>query len=234
MMSLPEIRDVVRRYAGAAHADRGVADVALYRLALTHRSFDHATNCERLEFMGDAVLGAVAAQYLYRRYGDQDEGFLSRLRVQLVSGAALSQLCSRIPELARGLRMSSAMEAAGGRAHPDVLEDVFEAFVGALSIDVGGYETARAWLVGVFETEVDFAAAVLAARPRAAPPRTGPAPRFTVCNVVHVPGRCAKSFDVAAVVADPAGGDVEVGRGVGGSMAAARAAALRDAACREV
>lgn len=163
LLSLDDVRSVVGRYAGETVAERDITNVDLFRLALTHHSINQTpnTNGERLEFLGDAVLGCVAAEYLYQRYRTQDEGFMSRMRVHLVCGATLSRLCSRIPLLIAGIRMSHAVEQSGGRSNPDVLEDALEAFVGAIFMDVGGFAAARAWLVGLFEAEIDFAAAVL-------------------------------------------------------------------------
>lgn len=214
-ISIDDVRDIVRRYAGDTVADDDVQDIHLYRLALTHYSAQRIPhNGERLEFLGDAVLGAVAAEYVYIRYKAADEGFLSRMRVQLVCGATLARLCSRLPIIWRAIVMSVTAEAEGMRANPAVREDALEAFIGAIYMDRGGFRAARAWLIGLFEAEVDFAAAVLlatttttttaacAATTTVAPvkPKRGPGGAcgelmrrcddkavFSVCNVTHVP-----------------------------------------------
>src|SRR5579863_4917320 len=69
------------------------ADLTLFETALTHRSADGPNN-ERLEFLGDAVLGLVTAQHLFERFADADEGALSRLRASVVYGDSLAQLAA--------------------------------------------------------------------------------------------------------------------------------------------
>lgn len=109
----------------------------LYRVALTHRSLSsvhngHRVNNERLEYLGDAVLGAVVADYLYKKYPYQGEGFLTELRSKIVSRASLNQLSKKI-----GLfdlieyqhDQSGGFKSIGG--------DAFEAMVGAMYIDKG-------------------------------------------------------------------------------------------------
>jgi len=68
-------------------------DLALFETALTHRSAEGPNN-ERLEFLGDAVLGVITAQYLFERFAEADEGALSRLRASVVSGESLAQLAA--------------------------------------------------------------------------------------------------------------------------------------------
>ena len=105
---------------------------------------------ERLEFLGDAVLGLVTASYLYERYPAEDEGFMTRLRVRLVNGKMLADLCAKhtpLPSFVVGRRSDFG---------DDVVEDVFEAFLGALYLD-RGYDAAHRWIVGFFEDNVDFA-----------------------------------------------------------------------------
>ncbi len=109
----------------------------LYRVALTHRSSSsvhngHRINNERLEYLGDAVLGAVVAEFLYKKYPYQGEGFLTELRSKIVSRASLNQLSKKI-----GLfdlieyqhDQSGGFKSIGG--------DAFEAMVGAMYIDKG-------------------------------------------------------------------------------------------------
>lgn len=117
----------------------------LYRRALAHRS-----GCnERLEFLGDAVLGVVVASYLCERYPSANEGFLTRLRSRLVNGRMLSELCRVHTPLPNHVPTARALTGT-------VLEDVFEAFLGAMFVD-RGFEPTRRWIVGLFEENVDFA-----------------------------------------------------------------------------
>ena len=110
---------------------------------------------ERLEYLGDAVLGCVVAEYLYHRFPGENEGFLSRLRTGLVNGAALADLASELG-FERYVILSKQMEEGGGRETPAVLEDAFEAFAGAV-FTRGGYGAARTFLVSVMESTIDWA-----------------------------------------------------------------------------
>jgi ribonuclease III len=117
----------------------------LYELALTHRShaFEQApggpgpaTHNERLEFLGDAILGAVVTTLLYQDYPDLPEGDMALLRSSVVNTNALAELAR---ELGVGghLRLGRGEEASGGRAKPSLLANTLEALVGALYLDRG-------------------------------------------------------------------------------------------------
>jgi ribonuclease III len=127
-----------------------IRNLALYKRALTHRSVargetdSHLISNERLEFLGDAVLGFVTAEDLHHRFPDRDEGFLTRLRAKLVNGQALARAAQGI-ELATHVRMSGNMEQSGGRRNQTILADAFEALIGALYLDLG-LEAARAFI----------------------------------------------------------------------------------------
>lgn len=127
-------------------------DAQLLRQALSHRSVgDH--NNERLEFLGDAVLGFVISEALYRRFPEADEGQLSRLRVSLVKGSALADLAR---ELALGdqLRLGAGERSGGGRQRRSILADTLEAVIGALALDQG-LEICRQSLLRVFEERLE-------------------------------------------------------------------------------
>ena len=100
---------------------------------------------ERMEFLGDAVLGAIVAKYLYERYPEQQEGFLTEMRAKLVNGEKLSELCVRVG-LDRFIPNKNAKNA---------LEDTFEAFVSAIMLDLG-YEACENWVTAVIESNCDF------------------------------------------------------------------------------
>lgn len=116
--------------------------MALYRQALLHRSVlrgeadTHLQSYERLEFLGDAVLGFVTAEHLYREFPDRDEGFLTRVRAKIVNGQALARFAVRL-ELGPLIRMSENMDQSGGRQNPTILADALEAVIGALYLDLG-------------------------------------------------------------------------------------------------
>jgi ribonuclease-3 len=91
---------------------------------------------ERLEFLGDALVGAEVAEALFHRFPEKSEGDLSRLRARLVSGEALARCAERL-ELGRHLRVSKNADRSGTRTSRTVLADAFEALVGALYLDCG-------------------------------------------------------------------------------------------------
>jgi ribonuclease-3 len=116
-------------------------ELALFETALTHRSVDGPNN-ERLEFLGDAVLGLVTAEYLFERFGDADEGSLSRLRSRLVSGESLAQLAAGLA-IGELLALGPGELRSGGFRRESILADALEALCGALYLD-GGLTVARA------------------------------------------------------------------------------------------
>ena len=125
-----------------------ISDLALYEQALRHRSLlrgqlrSHLYSNERLEFLGDAVLGFVVAEYLYRHFPDETEGFLTRLRAKLVNGQALAEY-ARLLDLGPLILMSENMAQKDGRKNQTILADAFEAVIGALYLDLGFHEARR-------------------------------------------------------------------------------------------
>jgi ribonuclease-3 len=120
-------------------------DAELLELALTHRSFayEHGSlpHNERLEFLGDAVLGVVVTKYLYERFPDLPEGQLAKLRAAVVNARALA-------DVARGLRLGECIalgrgeRSTGGQDKSSILADGLEAVIGALYLSVGLDQTA--------------------------------------------------------------------------------------------
>jgi len=110
-------------------------------VALTHRSLSHDTEepvaCnERLEFLGDAILGLVVCEYLYGRFPEWSEGQLAKARALAVSEPILASVARQIG-LGRWLRMAKGEEAQGGRDRASILADTFEAVVAALYRSAG-------------------------------------------------------------------------------------------------
>ena len=139
-------------------------DESLLRLALTHPSIAHEQNMawphnQRLEFLGDAILGAVLSQQLYEQFPNADEGQLTKTRAKLVNAAALTAH-GRALDLGAYLSLSRGEENTGGRVRPSILADAFEALVGAMFID-RGFEAAREFIVREFAG--DYAALALPA-----------------------------------------------------------------------
>lgn len=115
-------------------------DPSLLELALTHRS--HAfeagglpTN-ERLEFLGDAVLGVIVTDLLYRRYPDASEGRLAKIRAAAVNTHSLADL-ARGFDLGAAVRLGRGEEQSGGRDKDSILADTLEAVIGAVYLDQG-------------------------------------------------------------------------------------------------
>ena len=125
-------------------------DLALLKLALTHRSYLSVTgqgpreSNERLEFLGDSVLGLVTSEFLYRRHPDEHEGQLTKTKSLLVSKAILSRRALRIG-LGRFVLMSHSEVESGGRQRLSILADAFESVIGAIYLDQG-FEPARAFI----------------------------------------------------------------------------------------
>ena len=140
----------------------GVAiDPALFELALTHRSYSYENgqipHNERLEFLGDAVLGVIVTEALYRMFPEATEGRLAKLRAAVVSSASLG-------EVARGLgigpmiRLGKGEAATGGRGKTSILADAVEALIGAMSLTSSA--GARCFVETVFVPLIERAAAL--------------------------------------------------------------------------
>jgi len=122
----------------------------LLKLALTHRSYLSVTgqgpreSNERLEFLGDSVLGLVTSEFLYRAHPDEHEGQLTKTKSLLVSKAILSRRALAMG-LGRFVLMSHSEVESGGRQRLSILADAFEAVIGAIYLDQG-FEAARAFI----------------------------------------------------------------------------------------
>lgn len=125
-------------------------DINLLICALTHSSYANenkqsgAHDNERLEFLGDSVLGMTAALYLYRKYPDEPEGELTKMRSSLVCTGSLCEKARRI-RLGDCLRLGHGEESGGGRDRDSILADAFEAVIGAIYLD-SGESAARAFI----------------------------------------------------------------------------------------
>ena len=127
------------------------SDAGLLARALTHRSAATDNN-ERLEFLGDAVLGLVIAGAVFDAKPDADEGALSRYRADLVRGESLAEIAREL-ELAPYLVMGSGEHRTGGHQRASVLANALEALFGAILID-GGFEAAQRAILRVFATRL--------------------------------------------------------------------------------
>ena len=128
-------------------------NIHLYKRAFTHKSLTpkddpdaassrkrYPTNNERLEFLGDAILDSVTAEYLFRKYPTQDEGFLTQMRSKMVNRKALNKIAGRM-ELDLFLRQLGAT-----RISQTMMGNTFEAFIGAIYLDVG-YDRTKKFII---------------------------------------------------------------------------------------
>jgi dsRNA-specific ribonuclease len=111
---------------------------------------------EVLEFLGDAVIHAVIAEYLFRRYPDKDQGFLTKLRTKIEKGETLNRF-SRKLKFDDYAIISRNIEISGGRENNmNIMEDIFEAFIGALKLETD-FETCQQFIINFIDSEIDFA-----------------------------------------------------------------------------
>ena len=176
-------------------------NINLYRNAFIHKSYCTMKNAdfttsnikcpsdciplqdmsyERLEFLGDSILGFVVANYLYMRFPDQNEGFLSKIRTRIVNGKMLGYLAEKVG-FNKFAIISKQVEDANGRNNYKIMEDIFEAFIGALYIDFqttedvvtlpakiklepltgAGYFIAEQWIIYIIENYLDISDLIL-------------------------------------------------------------------------
>ena len=110
--------------------------------ALTHKSYKRPYNNERLEFLGDAVLDLIVGEYLFKKFPNEDEGVLSKIRASLVNEKGFTKLALNI-NLGESLLISGAEENNKGRTKPSLLSNAFEAVIGAIYLESGLDVTAK-------------------------------------------------------------------------------------------
>ncbi|CDH45243.1 MAG: ribonuclease III [Candidatus Competibacteraceae bacterium] len=171
--------------------------------ALTHRSASVYNN-ERLEFLGDALLSLVIAEYLFQRYPKASEGELSRLRASLVKGEALAEL-ARSLNLGKVLRLGQGELKSGGSQRESILSDALEAIFGAAYLD-GGLTAGRTVILHLYRERLEE----LASASELKDPKTRlqeyqqarqqPLPMYNVLEIHGEPH--AQSFRVECAVAE--------------------------------
>ena len=180
LLKLSDVQSILR--------DRGIesqpSNLSLYQKSFVHESYrtlkcyeqwEPDPSCvplqkesyERLEFIGDALIESVVANYLYSRFHeiyDQDEGFLTKLKTRLVCGKNLTYISSCLG-FQKYLMISKSIEDKyGGRTHMKdhkILCDVFEAFCGALYKDTSNYELVQKFIIQSIEDTIDFSELIL-------------------------------------------------------------------------
>ncbi len=124
----------------------------LLRMALRHRSVGKPHN-ERLEFLGDSLLGAVVAEWLFQHYPKLDEGDLTRMRSRLVCGDSLARLAQDLG-LGQRIELGPGEKKAGGHRRDSILADAFEAVIAAIYLD-SDFTTMRQWVLQQITPVVD-------------------------------------------------------------------------------
>lgn len=220
--------DDERRTRAERIAGHRFATPALLDAALTHPSYaaEHpgAAGYDRLEFLGDAVVGFIVSDELYRAFPDAPEGELTLRKHHAVSGEALSGTADALG-LGDLVRLGRGAESAGERLRASVLENVFEALVGALFLD-GGLPAARAFITSSLDARYR-AEVVPAADPKSALQQLTQArhqalPEYRIVDVQGPPHRRTFFAEVSL------GGEV-CGRGSGASKQSAEKAAAASA-----
>ena len=128
---------------------------------MAHRSWCAETpgahSNERLEFLGDAVLGLVVTDHIFRAYPDLPEGELAKVRATVVSAAALAEVAAELA-LGDALLLGKGEDASGGREKPSILADALEGLIGALYLD-GGWSAAQEFVLRLLGDRIAEAAA---------------------------------------------------------------------------
>ena len=133
-------------------------NITLLQNALTHSSYaneqwhDSLKSNERLEFLGDSILGMVVAEHLYKTQSDRPEGDLTRMRADMVCEQTLAAVAGRI-DLGRHLLLGNGEEQGGGRTRNSILADAVESVIAASFLD-GGMEAARQFIQKFILVEV--------------------------------------------------------------------------------
>lgn len=133
-------------------------DLRLLNLAFHHRSYSnehtnfHANN-ERLEFLGDSVLGLAAASYLYQSFEEKPEGALAKIKAAIVSEEALAKIALKL-NISKFLVLGRGEEMSGGREKKAILADAVEAVIGAYYLD-SGFKSAQKFVLHLLADSVD-------------------------------------------------------------------------------
>jgi len=132
--------------------DADILESDAFKKAVTHRSMGKKNN-ERLEFLGDSVLGLVMTEYLFKNLPQSKEGELSRLRSYLVRGTTLSEIAAE-SNLGEYLKLGEGELKSGGFRRESIMEDALEAIIGAVYM-VKDYDYARNYILTLFTERLD-------------------------------------------------------------------------------
>jgi len=136
-------------------------NISYYQKAFIHKSVlrfitDENLNSsyERYEFLGDSVLNLIIANFIFLKYPDKEEGYLTRIRTKLVNGKTLAFLAKKI-NLNQFLIISKNVESINGRNNDRILEDIFEAFLCSINMDLG-YKYAENFVLRIINEFINF------------------------------------------------------------------------------
>jgi ribonuclease-3 len=216
-------RDLLRRLGRPFH------DEAVLVQALAHRSWcaeaGGQPSNERLEFLGDAVLGLVVAEHCYRTYPDMPEGALAKVRAAVVNTTVLAEVAQEL-DLGQDLLLGRGEDSSGGRAKPSILANTVEAVIAAVYLD-SGFEPAAEFVLRLLANRIEEAAAGPGAEDfktrlqEMVVRRVGKLPQYEVAGTG--PDH-ARRYTATVIV-----GGVVVGEGEGRSKKDAEQAAAHDA-----
>ena len=153
-----------------------VSDINIYQKAFIHKSYTELSdyeeyqkpdNClalfkdsyETMEFLGDSLLGSIISTYIYERYVrnfKMDEGFLTKLKIRLVCGEQLGYLSEKLGFSTFMIISKHIDDSCEGRQNIHILEDIYEAFLGAIYLDTGDLELVKSFIIKSVETHVDI------------------------------------------------------------------------------
>src|SRR5437588_50253 len=186
--SRPDLNGDVEARSLAERLGHAFTDESLLRQAMAHRSWCAETpgtsSNERLEFLGDAVLGLVVTDHLFRSYPGLAEGELAKVRASVVNAGVLAEVAGELG-IGEALSLGKGEDASGGREKPSILSDAMEAVIGAVYLD-GGWEAAD-----------QFVMALLGGRIREA--TAGPGGQDYKTRLQEVVGRRIKQVDVSGM-----------------------------------
>jgi ribonuclease III len=126
-----------------------------YANEMSNKSDNEEPSNERLEFLGDAVLGIIISDYMYRNYSELSEGEMTKARANIVCESSLADCAQKI-NIGHYLRLGKGEEGTGGRTRQSILSDAFEALIAAIYID-GGMENAKNFVLKSMKDMVSYA-----------------------------------------------------------------------------
>ena len=153
-------------------------NISLYQQSFIHKSynkledykdFSKPDNClelqdesyETLEFLGDSLLGCMTAEYLYKRFEGEDEGFFTKIKTRIVNGEQLCYLATQLGFNKHLIISKHIEEKCSGRDNQHILEDTLEAFIGALFLDTNDFVLIQTFVTELIETYLDLPEIIL-------------------------------------------------------------------------